>query len=206
MDWNSEPNGTDLQIRSFISLYHSLLKLIKVSMNKYRFLVLLLIVTAAAILRLLPHPPNFTPIAAFALFSGVFFSDRKYALAVPLLVLLVTDLLLGWHQTVPFVYGAFLLIVLLGRTLRQQFSILSIAGGGFGGSLLFFFVTNFGSWVTGTLYPKTWEGLFAAYVAGIPFLLNMILGTLFYCTLFFGVFILLEKTIPSIREQTAPSH
>jgi len=173
-------------------------------MNKHRIIALSILILAAVLLRFLPHPPNFTPIAALALFSGVIFRDRVMALAIPLGVLLVSDFFLGWHGTILYVYGAFALMVFLGRSLQNHATAGYIAGGGITGSLLFFIITNFGVWMAGTMYPPTWEGLVAAYVAAIPFLHNMILGTLFYSTVFFGVFHFAERQIPSIREESGP--
>lgn len=175
-------------------------------MNKHRLIALAIIVIAAASLRFLPQPPNFTPIAALALFSGVFLRNRFWALAAPLCVLLVTDLFLGWHNTIPYVYGAFLLIVLIGRALKSHVSIGYVAGGGIAGSLLFFVITNFGVWLSGTMYPPTWEGLAAAYIAAIPFFHNMLISTLFYSAVFFGIFHLAEHWIPSVRDERHQLH
>lgn len=172
-------------------------------MNKYRLAALLLLVLAATALRLMPQPPNFTPVLALALFSGVFFRDRRLALFVPLGVMLISDLLLGWHATMPFVYFSFALIVFMGRAIRPRVSTALVAGGGITGSMMFFIITNFGVWLTGTMYPKTMEGLFACYVAAIPFLHYMIAGTLFYSALFFGLFLLAERNIPAISNETA---
>ncbi len=171
-------------------------------MNKHRIIAISILILAAVLLRFLPHPPNFTPIAALALFSGVIFHDRFLALAMPLCVMLVSDLFLGWHGTILFVYGSFALIVLIGRTLQSRVKISYIAGGGILGAMLFFIITNFGVWLTSTMYPLTWQGLVAAYISAIPFLHNMILGTLFYSAVFFGVFYLVERWLPSIQEGT----
>jgi len=171
-------------------------------MNKHRIIAISILILAAVLLRFLPHPPNFTPLAALALFSGAIFRDRFLALAMPLCVMLVSDLFLGWHGTILFVYGSFALIVLIGRTFQSRVKISYIAGGGIFGAMLFFIITNFGVWLTSTMYPLTWQGLVAAYVAAIPFLHNMILGTLFYSAVFFGVFYLAERWMPSIQENT----
>lgn len=171
-------------------------------MNKHRIIALTILILAAVLLRFLPHPPNFTPIAALALFSGVLFRDRVMALAMPIGVMLVSDLFLGWHNTIPYVYVAFALMVFLGRSIRNQATVGYIAGGGITGALLFFLITNFGVWISGTMYPATWEGLIAAYVAAVPFLHNMILGTLFYSAVFFGAFHLAERLVPSIRDES----
>lgn len=169
-------------------------------MNKHRIALLVLLVLSAVVLRFMPQPPNFTPILALALFSGVFLRNHFLSVAAPLGVMLITDLFLGWHSTILFVYGAFVLMVAAGWMLRKRVSVMNIAGAGISGSLLFFLITNFGVWMTGTLYPKTWEGLAAAYVAAIPFFHNMIIGTLLYSAFFFGVFLLAERLYPSIRE------
>jgi len=173
-------------------------------MNKHRIIAVSILILAAVFLRFLPHPPNFTPIAALALFSGVIFRDRVMALALPLVVMLVSDLFLGWHNTIIYVYGAFALMVFLGRSLKNHVTVGYIAGGGITGSILFFIITNFGVWMAGTMYPPTWEGLTAAYIAAVPFLHNMILGTLFYSAVFFGAFHVAERMIPSIREEAQP--
>lgn len=169
-------------------------------MNKYRLTAILILIVAAAALRFLPQPPNFTPVAALALFSGVFFRDKFMAILTPLAVLMISDLFLGWHDTMLFVYGSFLLMVLIGRSMQSHNSVGIVAGGGIAGAMLFFVVTNFGVWLSGTMYPKTWEGLMAAYIAAIPFLHYMIISTLLYSAVFFGLFIWAEKWFPAIRE------
>jgi len=168
-------------------------------MNNYRLIILVLVVVFATLLRFLPHPPNFTPIIALSIFAGVFISDRKWALLVPVSAMLVTDLFLGWHNTIPYVYASLLVIVLVGRSLRYHKTALSIFGGGVGGTMLFFIITNFGVWLSGSMYPKTWEGVIACYIAAVPFLHYMMLGTLFYSAVFFGVFYIICKIIPAIE-------
>src|SRR2546429_9840040 len=78
-----------------------------------RFVTLVGIVVAATAMRLMPHPPNVTPIAAIALFGGAHFTSKRAALAVPLLAMCLSDLLLGFgvHRVMPFVYGSFALNV-----------------------------------------------------------------------------------------------
>lgn len=172
-------------------------------MNKHRVIALSILILAAVLLRFLPNPPNFTPIAALALFCGAVFRDRNLALILPLAVMVVTDLFLGWHGTILFVYGSFVLMVLIGRTLKDHITPGYIAGGGIGGAMLFFIITNFGVWLTSAMYPPTWQGLAAAYIAAIPFLHNMILGTLFYSAVLFGGFHLAGRWMPSIHESSA---
>lgn len=165
---------------------------------------IVLVIFAAALSRLLPHPWNFTPIGAMALFGGAYLGDRKLALIVTLAALWLSDLLLnnliysayfdGFAFSYPdafWTYGAFALVVLLGHwLLSKRRSALRIAGCSVTASTLFFVVSNFGVWASGQLYPQTWQGLVACYTAALPFYGNNLIGDLFYCTLLFGGFAL----------------
>ncbi len=168
-------------------------------MFKVRYLVLVGIILAAAALRLVPHPPNFTPIAAMALFGGAHFLDRRVALAVPLAALLVSDLMIGFHVTLPVVYGSFALVVAIGSWLRSRRGILPVTGAVLASSTLFFILTNFGVWALLSSYPKTLAGLGACYTAAIPFFGNTLMGTAFYTAALFGGFALAGKGFPVLR-------
>ena len=169
-------------------------------MTHPRFLTLVGIVLAAAALRLLPHWPNFTPVAAMALFGGAHFASRRMALAVPLAAMLLSDAVLGFHSSMGFVYGAFAATVGLGLLLRNGRSPLRVGGMALGASVLFFGVTNFGAWLVGGLYPLTAAGLAEAYVAGLPFFTNTLAGDLLYTGVLFGGFALAQRSLPALRE------
>jgi len=171
-----------------------------------RFVTLVGIVVAATAMRLVPHPPNVTPIAAIALFGGAHFASKRAALAVPLLAMCLSDLLLGFgvHRVMPFVYGSFALSVVLGRLIGDRRSTLAVGGAAVTGSVLFFVITNFGMWLFSGFYPRTLGGLEACYVAAIPFFQNTLGGDLFYATLMFGGFRLAEHLAPRLREGRAP--
>lgn len=178
-------------------------------MHGVRFLVLAGMILAAAASRLLPHPPNFTPIGAMALFGGACLSDRRLAFLLPLAAMWLSDLALGalhgspsfgLHRLTPVVYGSFALIVCLGFRLRNRRSPLPIAGATLAGSVLFFVLTNFGVWALGSGYPKSWAGLLACYVAAIPFFHNTLLGDAVYAAALFGGLALAEKRLPALRE------
>lgn len=159
-----------------------------------RFSVVASIILLLAIYRVIPHPPNVSPVAAMALFGGVYFADRKLAFIIPLFALVVSDLIIGLHGTLPFVYGAFAVTVVAGIWLRDKLSVMSVASAALATSLLFFVVTNFGAWLFNTgLYPSTPAGLLQSYVAGIPFYANTLIGDLFFTALLFGGFYLLER-------------
>lgn len=170
-------------------------------MNTTRFNVLAGMILAAAASRLIPHPPNFTPIAAMALFGGACFSNQRAAFFVPLAGLFLSDLVLGLHALMPVVYGSFALTVCLGFWLRRQPSAWRVAGAAVASALLFFALTNFGVWALGSLYPKTAGGLVQCYVAAIPFFRNTLLSNLLYSGFLFGGFALAERRCAGLRER-----
>lgn len=147
------------------------------------------LIFAGALLRLIPHAPNFAPIAAIALFGGTYL-NKKYALIVPILALLASDYFLGFYDfwVMVSVYVSFLIIGLLGLLLRKRKSPLNIFGITITGSLLFFIITNFVVWATTPWYSKTFEGLIKCYWLAIPFLKNTVLGDLFYVGVLFGLY------------------
>jgi hypothetical protein len=161
------------------------------------------LIVAAAAARLIPHPPNFTPVGAMALFAGATLADRRWAMLMPLAALFLSDLVLGSHSTLLFVYGAFVLITLLGRTLmNHRRSPLRIGGASLAASVLFFTVTNFGSWISYDWYAATPEGLLACYTAAIPFFGNTVAGDLVYSAALFGGLALIETL--AYAKQPAP--
>lgn len=170
-----------------------------------RFTTLTVLVLLAAATRLLPHPPNATPIAAMALFGAAHFTDRRAALLVPLLAMVLSDLALGYgiHPTLPFVYGSFLAIAGLGFLLRRRVTVATVIGASLASSVLFFVVTNLGVWAMSSFYPPTWEGLVACYTAAIPFFRNTLAGDLIYCAVLFGGFAVAARHAPALRAQPA---
>jgi hypothetical protein len=168
-----------------------------------RLLTLVAMILAAAASRLVPHPPNFAPIGAMALFGGACFADKRLAFAVPLAAMALSDLALGFYNQTPWVYGSFALIVCVGFRLRQRRKPLSIAAAALASSILFYVVTNFGVWLTAALYPRTAAGLVTCYVAAIPFFRNTLLGDVVYSAALFGGLALAQKRFAVLRESTA---
>ena len=173
-----------------------------------RFCSLVAIVLAAAAARLLPHPPNFTPIGAMALFGGVYFARKEVAFAVPLAAMFLSDLALGVIQyghaiwrPMPFVYIGFFVTVLLGRIIHSNPRPARIIAATLGGSVLFYVISNFGVWVGGSLYPRTLDGMITCYVAAIPFFRNMLAANVFYTAVLFGGFAFAERFFRVLREQ-----
>lgn len=175
------------------------------------------LIVAAALTRLLPQPPNFSPVMAIALFAGAYFAGRRWAMLVPLAAMLVSDLALAathggvylQHMTSPValsVYGCIVLCTVLGFGLRGKVSSARVLGGSVAGSVLFFAVTNFMVWATAATVPghaHCVAGLAPCYAAAIPFFHWSLLGTLFWSAVLFGGFELLRHRVPALRAQTA---
>lgn len=160
-------------------------------------------VLAAALLRFLPHPPNVAPIGAMALFGGALFARKGVAFAMVFTAMLLSDMLLGFRPE-PTVYLAFAGVIGIGFLLRKNRTPWRIAGASVTGSVLFFIVTNFGVWAGGALfpqsmYPQTFEGLVACFVAAIPFFHNTLLGDALFTAVLFGGFAFAEKRFPALR-------
>ncbi len=165
---------------------------------KPRTKLLIGMILAAAAMRLLPHPSNFTPIGALALFAGAYFDDKRWAFIVPLGAMFLSDLLIGFHSQMPLVYGAFAVIVAMGFWLKEKKSAANIAGASLVAASFFFVVSNFSVWLFDGLYPLTLQGLVSCYIAAIPFFQNTVAATLAYSALLFGGFALAEKKLPAL--------
>jgi hypothetical protein len=169
-----------------------------------RTLVITAMVLVAAAIRLAPHPMNFSPIGALALFGGAYFSSKRRALIVPFLSLIIGDAITGFHPLIPFVYASFLVSVAIGFWLRRKRSATRIGAATLVGAMQFFLVTNFAMWASSlSSYPKTASGLAACYIAGIPLFWNTLAGDAFYVALLFGGMALAERKFPALRESLA---
>lgn len=169
-------------------------------MYNVRFITLSSMIFIAAIMRLLPHPPNFTPIAAMALFGGAYFADRRLSFLLPLAAMFMSNIILGYYTLMPVVYGTFALIVIIGFYLRNNVKISTLTIASFSGALTFFIITNFAVWLFSGMYPMTTQGLIACYAAALPFFKNTLLSTLFYSALMFGAFEMAKFKFPVLVE------
>ena len=174
-----------------------------------RFWLISSMIAAAAVFRLLPHPWNFTPVGAMALFGGARFDRKRWAFFVPLAAMAASDLALellrggAFHAGMPVVYGSFLLIVCLGLLLRGSRSPLAIGSAAIVSATLFYATTNFAVWAGSGMYARTPAGLLACYVAGIPFFGGTLGGDLVYSAALFGGLVLAERRFPRLAAPAA---
>ena len=171
--------------------------------NHSRLIAILSAILIAAALRLVPHPPNFSPIDAMALFSGAYLGRRVLAFAAPLGALLLSDLILGFYHGQATVYFSVALIVMIGMVTLTRVSPIRVGGAAIASSVLFFVLTNLGMWMFSGIYPRTLAGIEACYVAAIPFFQNTLAGDLFYAVLLFGGFRVAELLNPKLALRTA---
>lgn len=181
-------------------------------MKKKTVLIITGFIVFAALSRLLPHAYNFTPLGAIALFGAAYFTDKKWALLVPVIALFVSDLLLNnimyaayydgftWLTSgFIYLYGSIALIVVLGYYLLKKVTIGRVLGGAIGASAIFYIVSNFGVWIHSPMYPLTLEGLAMCYTAAIPFFHNTLAGNVIYSAVLFGGYEWLKYQYPQLQ-------
>lgn len=153
-----------------------------------------------AIFRILPHPPNATPVAAMALVGGIYLNRKWLAFALPFVILLISDIILNntvnkvfftdqtgfilFSDYMVWTYLAFGLTVIIGMFLKRRSIGSKILGGALFSSLGFFFLTNFGTWLSSGLYPSNAGGLMASFIAAIPFFQNTLISNFVFISLF----------------------
>mgnify|MGYP000859810881 FL=1 len=166
-------------------------------LKKEIFPISLILILAFA--RLIPHPPNFTPIIAVAIISGYFFKNINLSLLTLLIAMLISDLFIGFYENVIFVYASLLLITFVFHKISNKINFINLFIYGFAGSLIFFVVSNFGVWALGSPgvfnipYDKTLNGLIECYILAIPFFGNTFLSTLIFA--YSAIFI--YKSLPT---------
>jgi len=163
--------------------------------------VALALVVFGVIMRLLPHPANFAPVGAIALFGGAIL-HRKLGWWLPLAVMVVSDLIIGFYDGIVFTWIAFLLVGLYGMSLRQQNNWRRIPLGALGSAVIFFIVSNFGVWAEGRMYAHTWSGLAECYQMALPFFRNTFVSDLAYSAVLFGVYAAAVRFVPQPVPET----
>lgn len=150
------------------------------------------LIAIGILLRLVPHPANFAPITAIALFGGAIL-PRRYGLWVPLTAMMLSDSIIGFHNLILVTWVCFGLIALASSywlknpSFKKGFSLT------IGSSLFFFLVTNFAVWVKSGMYEHTWNGLVLCFQMALPFLRNTLSSDLIYTSALFGLYFLATK-------------
>ncbi len=183
-----------------------------------KFAIVAIMIVVAAASRFMPHPPNFTPIGGMALFGAAYFAKKYWAFIIPFIALFISDLILnnvvyaayydGFTLMPGFMfwtYGAMFLIVLLGTQLLKKVNILNVVGTSVAASLVFFLVTNFGSWFIdpANLYADNIAGVGTALAAGLPYFWNTLAGNLVYAGVMFGSYEMMKNAYPHLTLKNA---
>ena len=154
-----------------------------------RFWLALALVAAGVVLRVMPHPWNFAPIGAIALFGGAHFERRWVGVVLPLATMFIGDWFIGLHSLMPVIYATYALIAVIGMLLRERRrSVAFVGGASLLSSTIFYLTTNFAVWEMGTTYAHTASGLLQCYVAAIPFFGNTIASDLLFTGIFFSLY------------------
>lgn len=178
----------------------------KIQGIRLRFAVATAIVLTLALSRLMPHPFNFSPVAALALFGGAHYRNRYAAYLIPLFAVWISDLMLNFsfyghfvafYSGAFFTYAAFAVIVLLGSALLKKLTAGRLLVSALSASVIFFLVSNFGVWAFSGMYTQDLSGLLNCYTAAIPFFRNTLAGDLVYSFAVFYGYALATRRVAS---------
>ena len=172
-----------------------------------------IIILLAAFTRIMPHPPNFSPMAAIGIFGAAHFAKKWQAFFIPLIGIWVSDLVINnyvysssssnfvwFYSGFYWQYISYILIIFTGLFIfNRGISLTKTAGGMISSSGIFFLVSNFGVWAGGTMYPKNFGGLITCYAAGVPFIHNTIISDVLFTTVLFGTYYLLQVEYSSLK-------
>jgi hypothetical protein len=159
------------------------------SVNKSEKAMALGLVLLGVLFRLLPHPENFTPTMAIAVFAGVVL-PAALSLTIPLVIMVISDCVIGFHPLFLVIWSSFLLVSLVGNKIRNSAGWLSVSAATMAGSLIFFIISNLSVFVFQNMYAKTWAGFVECFTMALPFFRNSFLADVFYCFVLFGLFTL----------------
>jgi hypothetical protein len=174
--------------------------------------VIALMILLAAFSRIIPHMPNFSPLAAIGLFGAAYLQQKWQVFLIPLAAAWLSDLFINniiygayypeftwFYGGFYWQYGSYVLIMGIALLLFKEVNMKSIVGGSLMATVVFFLVTNFGVWLGSPSYPQNMAGLMQCYAMGVPFLKGTMLGDLFYVSTLFGAFALLQRRYTSLR-------
>jgi hypothetical protein len=168
--------------------------------------IALCLIAIGVALRIMPHPANFAPIAALAIFGGAVL-PRKSAIWVPLGAMVLSDAVIGFYSLMPLIWACYLLIALASSHWLRQRSLRRGVALTLSASVFFFAVTNFGVWLTSGMYTHNWSGIVSCYTMALPFFRNTLLSDLVYTGALFGIYTLATnkfKAHKPLKTQGAP--
>lgn len=145
------------------------------------------LITLGALLRVMPHPANFAPVAAIAIFGGAML-PRRYGILAPLAVMVVSDMVIGFHNLIPITWGSYILIAIVSNIWLKKRSLTRGITLTLSASAFFYVVTNFAVWLTSGMYAHTVSGLTSCYVMALPFFRNTLLSDMFFTASLFGLY------------------
>ena len=165
-----------------------------------KYLPALILITLGIAARFMPHPANFAPIGAIAIFAGMYL-PKKWAIILPVAAMLFSDLFIGFYawQIMLSVYAGFIIMGLIGLWVRKNKKLSTVLGGTILGSVVFYLITNGAVWAFGSLYAHNPAGLLQSYIMAIPFFRNSLLGDLFYTGALAGAY---EASLAVISRDT----
>ena len=143
------------------------------------FIVFISCVGIVLLFRIIPHPPNFTPLIALSLYLPFIFGI--WSIPFCILGFAITDYFIGFHSLMFWTWGA---LAFTGYTSKFCNKIYSRIVLSFIGAITFFVISNFGVWISGTLYEISVQGLLNCYIMAIPFFTNTLLSTIFFAVIF----------------------
>lgn len=164
--------------------------------KKLLMLGLIFLVAVGLTMRLVPHPANFTPVFAIALFAG-YYLPKKWAIILPITVMLISDLFIGFYdwKLMSVVYSCFILAGLIGLAIRKSRRVSSVITATLLVSISFFLITNFAVWLFSSWYAPNWSGLMLCYTLAVPFFKNTLMGNLFFTGILFGGYEMLKLLV-----------
>lgn len=145
------------------------------------------LMVTVVVLRVLPHPANFAPAAAAAIFGGAVL-PRKLAVWTPVAAMAAADVFIGFYSTILITWGCYALIALASSRWLRTKSLKRGAALTLGSSLFFFFVTNFAVWLWGGMYAHNWSGLSQCYYMALPFFRNTALSDMVFTGALFSAY------------------
>lgn len=162
------------------------------------FKIAVLLILIGVVFRLFPHEANFAPVAAISLVAGAALG-RKFAIIVPLSIMVITDSIIGFYSSIAFTWSAFIAIALFGTLFKDSSFVKKALAGSLGASFIFFLVSNLGVWISSGMYTHTLQGLIQCFYMALPFFRATLLSDLFYSVVIFGILTYAVLPLPILK-------